>query len=151
MHFYKLSELTCVLAVCVHNLKIHTVFIFYLLMSSFSNRADLSMTSHWMRPRPQWFDWQVCFSTDCTGVLPQTRPSVVSPTRMTPKRSRCLVVGCNNEHSSRYLLPTSELLKKITFSFDGKGQGIFWQTVCQLRLAIGKANCGTPQLPTRDG
>ncbi len=31
------------------------------------------------------------------------------------------------------------------------GQGIFWQTVCQLRLAIGKANCGTPQLPTRDG
>ncbi len=31
------------------------------------------------------------------------------------------------------------------------GQGIFWQTVCQLRLAIGKANCGTPHLPTRDG
>ncbi len=31
------------------------------------------------------------------------------------------------------------------------GQGIFWQTVCQLRLAIGKANCGAPQLPTRDG
>ncbi len=30
------------------------------------------------------------------------------------------------------------------------GQGIFWQTVCQLRLAIGKANCGAPQLPTRD-
>ncbi len=78
------------------------------------------MTSHWMRPRPQWFDWQVCFSTDCTGVLPQTRPSVVSPTRMTPKRSRCLVVGCNNEHSSRYLLPTSEPLKKITFGFEVK-------------------------------
>ncbi len=34
---------------------------------------------------------------------------------------------------------------------DCQGQGIFWQTVCQLRLAIGKANCGTPQLPTRDG
>ncbi len=33
----------------------------------------------------------------------------------------------------------------------GHGQGIFWQTVCQLRLAIGKANCGTPHLPTRDG
>uniref|UniRef100_A0A673I1U0 Protein EFR3 homolog B n=1 Tax=Sinocyclocheilus rhinocerous TaxID=307959 RepID=A0A673I1U0_9TELE len=27
---------------------------------------------------------------------------------MTPKRSRCSVVGCNNEHSSRHLLPTSE-------------------------------------------
>ncbi len=36
-------------------------------------------------------------------------------------------------------------------SHRANGQGIFWQTVCQLRLAIGKANCGTPHLPTRDG
>ncbi len=36
-------------------------------------------------------------------------------------------------------------------SLEEEGQGIFWQTVCQLRLAIGKANCGTPHLPTRDG
>ncbi len=31
--------------------------------------------------------------------------------RESPKRLRCFVVWCNNEHSSRHLLPTSELLK----------------------------------------
>ncbi len=39
----------------------------------------------------------------------------------------------------------------VALSWAVNGQGIFWQTVCQLRLAIGKANCGTPHLPTRDG
>ncbi len=40
---------------------------------------------------------------------------------MSPKRLRCLVVGCNNEHSSRHLLPASEPLKmqKITLVFLG--------------------------------
>ncbi len=39
---------------------------------------------------------------------------------MAPKRLRCSVVGCNNEYSSRHLLPTSELLKMqwITFVFE---------------------------------
>ncbi len=37
---------------------------------------------------------------------------------MTPKRLRCLVVGCNNEHSSRHLLLSSEQLKRITFVFE---------------------------------
>ncbi len=35
---------------------------------------------------------------------------------MSPKRLRCSVVGCNNEHSSCHLLLTS---KPITFVFYG--------------------------------
>ncbi|XP_042598846.1 uncharacterized protein LOC109111146 isoform X2 [Cyprinus carpio] len=41
---------------------------------------------------------------------------------MAPKRFRCFVVGCSNEHYSRHLLPTSEPLKTqwITYAFKGK-------------------------------
>ncbi len=35
--------------------------------------------------------------------------AIVSP--LEQKRLRCFVVGCNNEHGMRHLLPTSELLK----------------------------------------
>ncbi len=39
------------------------------------------------------------------------------------KRLKCLVVGCNNEYSSRHLLPTSEPLKmqRINVTFVLKG------------------------------
>ncbi len=43
------------------------------------------------------------------------------------KRLSCFVVVCNNEHSSRHLLPTSELLKtqRITFVFEGNAPPIY--------------------------
>ncbi len=45
---------------------------------------------------------------------------------MSPKRLRCFDVGCNNEHSSRHLLPTSEPLKTqwITFVFEEERGGV---------------------------
>ncbi len=44
---------------------------------------------------------------------------------MTPNRLRYFVVGCNNEHSSSHLLPTSELLKRITFGFKENASSIY--------------------------
>ncbi len=46
---------------------------------------------------------------------------------MTPKRFKCFVVGCNNEHSSCHLLPTSEPLKTqwITFVCEGNAPPIY--------------------------
>ncbi len=46
---------------------------------------------------------------------------------MSPKRLRCFVVGCNNEQSSRHLLPTSEPLKTqwITFVSEGNAPQIY--------------------------
>ncbi len=34
---------------------------------------------------------------------------------MTSKQLRCFLVGCNNEHNSHHLLPSSERLKRILF------------------------------------
>ncbi len=44
---------------------------------------------------------------------------------MSPKQSRCSVVGCNNEHSSHYLLLTSEPLKTVTFVCEGNAPSIY--------------------------
>ncbi len=46
---------------------------------------------------------------------------------MAPKRLKCFVVGCNNEHSSHHLLQTTEPLKTqwITFVFEGNGPPIY--------------------------
>ncbi len=47
------------------------------------------------------------------------------PTRMTLKRLRCFVVGCNNEHSSRHLFPSSEPVKRIMFGSEGNTPSIY--------------------------
>ncbi len=46
---------------------------------------------------------------------------------MSPKRLKCFVIGCNNEHSNRHLLPPSEPLKTqwITFVFEGNAPSIY--------------------------
>ncbi len=46
-----------------------------------------------------------------------------------PKRLRCFVVGCNNEHSSSHLLPSSKRLERITFGSEGKAPSIYLKLV----------------------
>ncbi len=104
------------------------------MFSPFSNRAVCRVTSHGRRPLPLFLiDSSVLAQTALVSYL---RPalselsSVVSPpeqmyTRMSPKRLRCFVVGCNNEHISRHLLPSSEQLKRIMFVFEGNVPSIY--------------------------
>ncbi len=91
---------------------------FPFLISSHSQML-VCVTSHRPRPLPRLF-------ID-TSVLPQTRPkwAVISPP-LFRRWSRCrqewlLSVGCNNEHSSHHLIPTSDPLKTqwITFVCEG--------------------------------
>ncbi len=73
-------------------------------------------------------DWQGRLTLDPPWVICHQSAIVSAPvqgkTRMSPiKRLRCFVVGCNNEHSSRHLLQTSEPLKiqRINVTFVLKG------------------------------
>ncbi len=67
---------------------------------------------------------------------------------MTPKRLRDFVIGCNNEHSSRHLLPSSEPLKRITFSFEGNAPSIYINASMFTRI-IRDPVSSTEELSTR--
>ncbi len=66
-----------------------------------------------------------------TKVQGKTRMSLI-------KRLKCFFVGCNSEHSTRHLLPTSELLKmqkiNVTFFFEGNAPIPNESFVIQLHL-----------------
>ncbi len=122
---------------CVHihpiMIKIHPVFFFKipLLKSPFSNQAVLRALSELrssVQTPPTIVDWQGRLTLDPPWVSWELSAIVSTPvlgkTRMSPiKRLSCFVVGCNNEHSSRHLLLTSEPLKtqriNVTFVFEG--------------------------------
>ncbi len=90
-----------------------------LLKSSFSNQAVLRFLSEWcssVQAPPTIVDWQHRLTLDppwvsCHQSIIESTP-VQGKTRMSLiERLRRSVVECNNEYSSRHLLPTSEPLK----------------------------------------
>ncbi len=120
MHFYKLFELKCVLAVCVHNpimIKIHPVFFLSTkIFTPFSNRAvclcdftrtEAPPTNCWLtvvfQHRLHW-----CLTSDPPWVICHQLFHHRSRCRQEWLLIDCFVVGCNNEHSSSYLLLSSE-------------------------------------------
>ncbi len=81
------------------------------IFTPFSNRAVCPCEVTWTEAPPTIVDWQWHFSTDCTGVLPQTCPewAVIScftagadVDKNDSKRLRCFVVRCNQSRSSLY-------------------------------------------------
>ncbi len=72
----------------------------------------------------------LCILSDTNHI----EPKVYFRTRMTPKRLRCFVVGCNNEHSSNHLLLTSELLKMIKFGSEGNAPSVYLNASMFVRI-----------------
>ncbi len=120
--------------VCLHIhhiiIKIHPVLFKKspIIIITFSDQAVLKFLAEWRssaQAAPTAIDWHWCFTLDPPWVSCH-QSTIVSPpekvqTRMTLKRLRCFVFGCNNEHSSRHLLLISEPIKTqwITFVFKG--------------------------------
>ncbi len=81
-------------------------FFIPIIESPFSNQAVLRFLSEWRssaQAAPPWVSWELS-AIESTLVQRKTRMSPI-------KWLRCFVVRCNNEHSSRHLLLTSEPLK----------------------------------------
>ncbi len=124
---YKLFEHKCV---CTHPFYNDTnppsdFFWIPILKSPFSNQAVLRFLSEWhsfVQAPPTIVDWQGRLTLDPPWVSWKLSAIVSTPVQGC-LRLRCFVIGCNNEHSSRHLLLTSEPLKtqKINVTFVLKG------------------------------
>ncbi len=110
--------------------------------SPFSNQAVLRFLSEWssfVQAPPTIVDWQAHLTLDlpwvswvnwmsCKQSDRHCVDSGAGGDKMSQiKRLKCFVVGCNNEYSSRHLLPTSEPLKtqRINVTFVLKGMFIY--------------------------
>ncbi len=95
-----------------------------ILKSPFSYQAVLRFLSEWcssVQAPPTIVDWQDRLTLDPPWVNWELSASGAGEDKMSQiERLRCFVVGCNNEYSSRHLLPTSEPLKtqriNVTFA-----------------------------------
>ncbi len=100
---------------CVYNPNTQCFFVIPILKSPFSNQAVLRFLSEWrssVQAPPTIVDWQVRLTLAPPRVNWELSASGEGKDKMSQiKRLKCFVDGCNNEHSSRQLLLTSEPLK----------------------------------------
>ncbi len=130
--------------------------VFFFLLSTkifipFSNQAVCPCDVTQTEAPPTIIDWQKHFSTDCTGVLPQTRPEwavIGELSRMTLKLLRCFVVGCNNKHRISHLLLSSEWLKRSMFCFERNAPSIYLNTFMIAQIICDPAS-STEEVSTR--